>query len=113
MAGRGERRTVSHALLRFDDDFAWSGDATANTCLSDSGGPMLLEGQVLAIVSDGPDCHSESADQRVDRGRAWVDSTLAEFEPRVDPAPKPGCSSVPGLWPVLLLWAFQTFRRTR
>lgn len=97
MAGRGERRTVSHPLLRVDDDFVWSGDATANTCFSDSGGPMLLDEQVLAIVSDGPDCHSESADQRVDRGRGWIDSTVAEFEPVPEPVPRTGCSSVPGL----------------
>lgn len=110
MAGRGERRTVSHALLRFDDDFAWSGDATANTCFSDSGGPMLLDERVLAIVSDGPDCHSESADQRVDRGRSWIDETLSEFEPKVDPPPKSGCASVPLLWPVLFIWVCRRLR---
>lgn len=107
MAGRGERRTVSHALLRFDDDFAWSGDATANTCLSDSGGPMLLEEEVLAIVSDGPDCHSESADQRIDRGREWIDATFAEFEPAAPPPPKTGCAGAP--LALLLL----TVRRSR
>lgn len=113
MAGRGARRTVSHAVLRVDDDFVWSGNATANTCLGDSGGPMLLEEQVLAVVSDGPDCHSESADQRLDRGRAWIDSTLAEFEPVVEPAPKTGCSTVPGLWPLILAWACKKFRRAQ
>ena len=50
MDGRGFRRTVSHPLIRFDEDFGWSGDAVANTCLSDSGGPMLFDAQVLAVV---------------------------------------------------------------
>lgn len=105
MDGRGFRRTVSHPLIRVDADFAWSGDAVANTCLGDSGGPMLFDEQVLGVVSDGPDCHSESADQRVDRGREWLDATRAEFEPAVAPPPKRGCSVAgwPLLW-LMLLW---------
>jgi hypothetical protein len=93
MSGWGGRRTVSHPLLRVDADFAWSGDASANTCMGDSGGPALLDEQVLAVASDGPDCHSESADQRVDRGRDWIEATRTAFEP-VDP-PHTGCAAVP------------------
>jgi secreted trypsin-like serine protease len=92
MSGRGLRRTVSHALLRLDADFVWSGDATANTCLGDSGGPALLDDAVIAVVSDGPDCHSESADQRLDVARAWLDETRARFDPAPTKPPPQGCS---------------------
>ena len=104
LGGRGTRLAVSHAVLRVDADFLWSGDATANTCLGDSGGPALLDERVLAVVSDGPDCHSESADQRVDRGREWVDTTLATFEPVATPPPRTGCSTAPIVFASLLLF---------
>ena len=104
MGGRGARLTVSHAVLRVDADFIWSGDATANTCLGDSGGPALLDERVLAVVSDGPDCHSASADQRVDRGREWIDATLAAFEPVVTPPLQRGCSTAPIACASLLLF---------
>ena len=100
MSGRGVQRTVSHALLRIDDDFLWSGDAMANTCLGDSGGPVLVNEQVVAVVSDGPDCHSESADQRIDRGREWIDATRGSFEPKPADPPKTGCSTAP----MSMLW---------
>src|SRR5438105_6335022 len=32
MSGWGLQRAVSHAITRIDDDFIWSGDASANTC---------------------------------------------------------------------------------
>lgn len=94
MSGWGTRRTVTHALLRVDADFAWSGDATANTCNGDSGGPLLLDEAVLGVVSDGPDCHSESADQRLDVVRDFVDAQRDAFDP--PPEPPRGCASAPG-----------------
>jgi secreted trypsin-like serine protease len=95
MSGWGTRRTVSHAVLRLDADFLWSGDATHNTCTGDSGGPVLVADQVIAVVSDGPDCHSPSADQRLDRGSTWLQATRASWEPKPTPAPKTGCASAP------------------
>jgi secreted trypsin-like serine protease len=106
MGGRGGRLTVSHPILRIDDDFVWSGDATANTCLGDSGGPAFLDEQVLAVVSDGPDCHSESADQRLDRARDWIDSTRAAFEPPPPEKPHTGCAAFPGGLCLLALLVF-------
>lgn len=95
--GWGTRRSVSHAVLRLDGDFVWSGDAAANTCSGDSGGPALRDEQgterVIAIVSDGPDCHSASADARVDVSRGWIDATLASWEPPAATAPAHGCSA--------------------
>lgn len=116
MSGQGAQRTVSHALLRLDDDFLWSGDATANTCIGDSGGPVLVDEQIVAVVSDGPDCHSESADQRIDRGREWIDAQLAAFDPPIAPPnPKTGCSAVPAsaLWLVLAALARRATRVRR
>ena len=104
MAGRGARLMVSNAVLRVDADFLWSGDATANTCIGDSGGPALVDERVLAVVSDGPDCHSASADQRVDRGREWIDATRLTFEPVATPPPRTGCSTTPIAFAVLLLF---------
>lgn len=96
--GFGVRRTVSHAVLSVDDAFVWSGDAAANTCVGDSGGPLLLDEQVLGVVSDGPDCHSASADQRLDVARAWVDAQLPQ------PVEKAGCAAAPAAaWPLALL----------
>lgn len=113
MQGRGVRRTVSHAVLRLDADFVWSGDASANTCLGDSGGPALLDEHVIAVVSDGPDCHSESADQRLDVARAWLDETRSSFEPAVTPMEKRGCStSGSGALVLLVLTTFRRPRRT-
>lgn len=115
MTGRGLQRAVRHAVTSVDADFVWSGDASANTCNGDSGGPFLLEGAVLATVSDGPDCHGPSADQRVDRGRAWLEGTLHEFEPQQSASPAQGCTSTGAVttWGALLVWLDSTRRPWR
>jgi hypothetical protein len=93
MSGWGTQRAVTHPLNRLDDDFLYSGDPAANTCYGDSGGPALTAGQLVAVVSDGPDCHSESRDARVDL--TWLDSVLAQWDPPTSPPVKGcGCSSV-------------------
>ncbi len=77
----GQRRAVSHPLLLIDQDFVWSGDETTNTCVGDSGGPAVLEGQLIGIISDGPGCHAPSADQRLDRASNWLRSVLSKWDP--------------------------------
>src|SRR5581483_5133003 len=87
------QRAVSHAVTSVDDNFLWSGDATANTCNGDSGGPMLsASNQIIGVVSDGPDCHSASADVRVDTVREWVEQKLSQWEPAAAPEHH-GCSA--------------------
>jgi hypothetical protein len=119
MSGWGTQRTVTHPLVRIDRDFLWSGDATANTCSGDSGGPALFGGEVAAVISDGPDCHSLSADVRVDEAQAFIESTLMAWEPRVEaevtPTQQHGCSSAEGaLGPAaLLLMGTLTLGKTR
>lgn len=113
MEGWGERRTVTHAATRLDPDFLWSGDAAANTCTGDSGGAALqpVDGreQLVALVSDGPDCHSASADQRLDVAAAWL--AAQGVTPPPPPAPREGCATAPGLPALLLLWSFVSRRR--
>jgi V8-like Glu-specific endopeptidase len=92
MDGWGTQRSVSHALTRLDDNFLWSGDATANTCNGDSGGPTLdTSGRVVGVISNGPDCHSESADVRIDVVHDWITQTLSTWEPHQ------GCSQTGAL----------------
>jgi V8-like Glu-specific endopeptidase len=113
MSGWGTRRTVSHAVLRLDDDFLWSGDAAHDTCTGDSGGPVLVGDQVIAVVSDGPDCHSASADQRLDRGSSWLDATRASWEPAPATTPKHGCANAPESLSVALALVLLLRRQSR
>jgi hypothetical protein len=84
MNGWGTRREVTHAISRIDAELIWSGDAAANTCNGDSGGPALdPTGRIIGVISDGPDCHSLSADQRVDIARGWIDQQLNAWDPPV------------------------------
>ena len=107
LSGMGTRRAVLHPVLRLDGDFAWSGDAAANTCLVDSGAPMLGAGNaVLALVSDGPSCREAGADVRLDRVRTWVDERLRAESPESPmPTPPGGCSTAPDMPGLVAAWA--------
>jgi len=124
LSGSGIRRSVLHAILRVEDDFIWSGDARSNTCAMDSGGPMLLQGEggevLVAVVSDGPSCREPGADQRLDKGLAWLQARVAEdtVEPPAGGAEggarSTGCSAGmgdPALAVLAAYWASR--RRTR
>jgi uncharacterized protein (TIGR03382 family) len=104
MDGWGLQRAVSHAVTSVDESFLWSGDATANTCNGDSGGPMVnAAGELIGVVSDGPDCHSASADVRVDTVREWVEQKLLEWEPPAPPEHHGCTAGASGPWLVAVL----------
>jgi hypothetical protein len=118
MSGWGDQRAVTHGLAKLDADFLWSGDGSANTCYGDSGGATLVSGRLAGVISDGPDCHSLSADVRVDSARAFIESTLMMWEPAMSAPPPPqqhGCSSSEGpvLPAALLLMGWLTLGKTR
>lgn len=78
----GVKREATYPITKIDDFFVFSGGPGKQTCLFDSGGPAFQEknGQerLIAVVSNGPDCHSEGWDTRVDRPDvlSWIDQQL-------------------------------------
>jgi secreted trypsin-like serine protease len=105
--GSGIKREVTYPITRVDDLLVWSGEATAETCTYDSGGPGFItrngREELIAVVSDGPSCHEPGWDGRVDVVREWIDQTMAEFEPKPEPEQPKGCSSMSGLFCVLAM----------
>src|SRR5205809_262849 len=53
--GRGSKRTATYPVTKLDPEIVWSGGPGKQTCSGDSGGPGLLDGELAAVVSDGPD----------------------------------------------------------
>ena len=81
-SGFGRRRQATRPLIELDQDWVVVGDATANQCYGDSGGPVLLEiGGVEVIVgvnSWGPhdDCDTFSYNTRLDSFLAFLDEHI-------------------------------------
>lgn len=97
--GWGTRRDVRYPLNRIDDELIWSGAPGKQTCDGDSGGPALIGDELVAVVSDGPNCHEDGVDARVDTQLTWIRETMQTFAPEAAPsteAPSTGCSSVAG-----------------
>lgn len=102
-SGRGTKRQVTFPITRVEPLVVWSVGQGAQTCSGDSGGPGLLarggEEQVVAVVSDGPDCSDAGWDGRVDAVADWICATAVEWAPDAGLAParpKTGCASGPG-----------------
>jgi hypothetical protein len=72
------RARVSTTVSRVCSRLVRLGDAAANACDGDSGGAVLYEGQLAAIVSFGlGGCNTPSSHTRLDAHRAWLDRMIA------------------------------------
>ena len=104
--GSGVKREATFPITQVDDLIVWSVGATAQTCTYDSGGPGFVtrngHEELVAVVSDGPNCHDAGWDGRVDVVLEWIHATMTEFEP-APATPDKGCSSTGGLWGALAL----------
>ncbi|MEL6185498.1 MAG: trypsin-like serine protease, partial [Myxococcota bacterium] len=54
------------------------GDGAAAGCSGDSGGPMSINGSLVAVFSVG-DCTRTTAGVRLSRHRAWIEDTIERF----------------------------------
>lgn len=112
-SGAGVKRTVSYPITRVTEATFYSGAAGKQTCSYDSGAPALRGEKLIGIVSDGPDCHTDGWDGRVDVVAQWVKDTAAGWAPKSDPAPqKQGCAAAPGV-PLIALTVLGFLRRRR
>jgi secreted trypsin-like serine protease len=79
--GQGIKRTATYPITKVDPLLVWSGAPGLQTCDGDSGGPALIKvgasEKILAVVSDGPNCHTDGADARVDVAEVhdWIVTT--------------------------------------
>lgn len=87
-SGQGRKRQASYPVTRVEPLLYWSGGPSAQTCEGDSGGPMLWRDpggteRIVAVVSDGPNCHDEGADARidVDEIRDWIVGQVQKNDP--------------------------------
>jgi len=109
--GGGFKRQVTFPITRVEPLVVWSVGPGEQTCDGDSGGPGLLsrsgQEQLIAVVSNGPDCADAGWDGRVDVVADWVNSTASEWARDAGPAshpPKTGCSTgLPGFEAMSLL----------
>lgn len=74
----GERRRVWENLAGFDEELLFTDQTDGSgACHGDSGGPVLLDGQVIGVTSFGdPDCLRYGAYTRVDAYADWVGAIL-------------------------------------
>ncbi len=117
--GRGTKRTVTYPITQVTPTLVFSGAAGEQTCDGDSGGPALFvddDGveRIIAVVSDGPNCHEDGWDARVDSAEPFVDDTVARFEDAAQPPPEScSASGSPAAALVLLAGVVRTRRRRR
>lgn len=97
-SGAGTKRSVSYPVTKVTDVLLYSGAPGKQTCDDDSGAPGLIvdaDGveRVAGIVSDGPNCHEDGWDGRVDLAdvASFVASTRSAWE-----APPPAGTSKSG-----------------
>lgn len=94
-SGQGRKREATYEVHKVEPLLYWSGAGTlGQTCNGDSGGPMLWrlpsgQERIVAVVSDGPNCHDDGADARVDvdEVRNWILDQVKKNDPGVDVAP--------------------------
>ncbi|MFO0736036.1 MAG: trypsin-like serine protease [Labilithrix sp.] len=88
----GIKRQVTYPITKVDDFFVFSGAPGKQTCMFDSGGPAFLGDELVAVISDGNDCHSDGWDTRIDRPdvRSWIDGTLRQWGGTMTSSPAGG-----------------------
>lgn len=76
--GSGTRRSVVLQVTQVCSRVIEAGDADANACVGDSGGAVLLDGRLVAVVSGGsPGCHSPTTFTRTDAHADWIAAIIA------------------------------------
>ncbi len=75
--GSGTRRAATTPIESQCDRLLGLGDDVHNSCTGDSGGPLYLGAEVIALVSYGSQgCQARSFHTRLDVHRAWIESVL-------------------------------------
>lgn len=73
----GIRRSVSVPVVTVCSRLTTAGDADANECLGDSGGAVLLGGQLVGVISSGmQDCEPPSNQTRLSAHALWLAAVL-------------------------------------
>jgi secreted trypsin-like serine protease len=92
--GEGIKRTATYPVTKVEPLLIGSGAPGKQTCDGDSGGPALLRvgnaDTIVAVTSDGPSCHEDGADARVDVKEIhdWiVETAKLPASPTTNPTP--------------------------
>ncbi len=73
----GVRQAVATSVFESCTRVLRLGDDVENVCAGDSGGPVLLDGEVIALVSGGRDgCNTPSHVTRLDAHRVWLSRVI-------------------------------------
>ncbi|MGZ3454506.1 MAG: S1 family peptidase [Polyangiales bacterium] len=92
-----KRLAVTMPVERCCNRFLQMGGADANACSGDSGGAVLLDGALVALVSAGIDgCSTFTTFTRLTPHQAWIDRVVAGDFGRPCPecmAPDPACDA--------------------
>jgi secreted trypsin-like serine protease len=74
----GVRRAVDAHVDGVCSRLLTLGTSDANECFGDSGGAVLLQGKLVAVISSGqPDCTAPSHQTRLDAHADWIAAALA------------------------------------
>lgn len=74
----GLRRAVTLPVGQVCSRYVMLGGADANACSGDSGGAVLLDGELVAVISAGmADCAAPSLQTRVDAHENWIAAAIA------------------------------------
>jgi hypothetical protein len=77
LTSAGIRRSVSVPIVTVCSRLTTAGDADANECLGDSGGAVLLGGQLIGVISSGmQDCEPPSNQTRLSAHTLWLAAVL-------------------------------------
>jgi hypothetical protein len=95
--GAGVRRSVSVVVDGVCSRRLTLGTPDANECFGDSGGAVLLAGELVAVISSGqPDCIAPSHQTRLSAHASWLAAVLAGNAAAACPAcvpPDPSCEA--------------------